>query len=210
MIDLPDFGDSHSAAMIVCAHIQRVSKPIERLVKQLPSSDKAFVASFGKGKGACKIMLFGGGKGDGGKGHVHINLFKTQSISSTLKVNKQVQDIQQMLAQFAGCKAHIRFSTFFYVPVGDLPENGGIIQPALSLDAHIDDVVIRQNGAKLEILGGEVNSVEWLMRADRKEVRIELEAFRKAKIDKRYLAECFHLMHSAFQILVLGEVTHHE
>jgi hypothetical protein len=207
MIELPAFTESHAAALMICATLRTKDRKITQRVKALHKMSSAMIARMKGRNDPATVALFGGGPGQMANTHLHVNILRRRNLGPLPKSNSKSSEVQAAMQPFIGQRADVSLSAYFRVPIGDLPAEGGIIRPALALDAQLGDVTIKQTGAYLRIVGGPIDSVRWRMPTDGQEIRVELEVDRQVIIGDSYLTDCYNLARSAFRLLVLGEVS---
>lgn len=209
MIQLPMFIDPRSSALMICSHLETTDRKILAAIKKIPSIEEMLCAKIGTKSDVAYVMLFGGGTEKSDENHVHVNMVRRLVQGNVIyskipKVNAKFPEIQSLLEPFKGQKADMLLTKVFFVPMSDIPQDQGLVGPALA-EETVGGITMRQVAGKLRIKGGPIGSVEWMIRGDDKEVRIELEVSERSEIAEGHLAGPCERLTSAFQLMVLGE-----
>lgn len=199
MIEFPAINDQHLKVLMVCSHLRTTDKGLLRLLRKLPASDDAL---FAKGaSGNSYVMAFGDGPKEKKGVHFHINILHNPNKPPV--INSARSNIASLLQPFVGVAAYVTVAGIFHVPVDRISKDEGFIGMSLT-EENVGPLKIQQTGGNVSVKDGP--RLEWMLRNDKHEVRIEISIHHKERIRQEYLETAYKRIEIYFKELV--GVTH--
>ena len=204
MVALPVFADDYGRMLIACAELVTDDQAVLDRLEQITGQRKEVVCEFGGAGAKGFAELFTGGK----RGHLHVEVYGPKwPTRRRPKPNKTSDEFSLMLGEFIGHKVSVHLTARFATPREALPKEG-IIRSALDQTrAQVDDVFVRQTGAKYSVEGSPIERLEWFHVKGIDEVRSELAMIVATAITPNYLQDLYERAHGVFKAWVCGDAS---
>jgi hypothetical protein len=195
VIEIPKLRNKHLGMLIVCGHIQSNNRSLLQKLGAL-NRGPAIIAPLGLRGQFVQLRT-----GQASSSHLHVDIFRSKYFpvrSATAK--DDAGTVQRAVGQFLDSGISMKITGIFYLQEREVPQSKGFIGPAIQPDSY-EGVTFRQTGGTVKFDRGP--TMEWMLRRDGKEVRIEIELARSGRLDADYLTRAQRDIEELFEEFVL-------
>ena len=198
MIDFPAVRDPYLGTLMVCSHLRTKDRRIVRKLRDLPSIKGAMFAEIRGKPDPVYAMAFGDGPEVKKSVHLHVNIVRPRPYGRTRvpEINSTREEIAAVLERFAGQSAYVTVVGTFFVPRRRIPTDGSGLIGVLLAEEEFGRITTQQTAGKISVKDGPV--MEWMLRGDENELRIEVQEHDVELISQRYLVSSYRRVIASF------------